>query len=355
MSLKITYDEIINNMKAAYFERCGERAEDFSDTSARLEAAASELFSLACAADYSLRQAFPQTATGDYLDFHAELRDISRKAAQTASGELTFGVSEPAEHSIQIPAGTLCSKEGEPFIQFVTDETAVLLQGETEATVNAHALQCGWEYNAPAESVTVMVNPPAGIDYVINRIGFTGGACSESDTALRQRVINSYRVPQSGFSAESIREALLKNDSLRDCKVYYGEDVIEVVVRKGENADMEEITDYIESSLGIAELAGAEITVSESPAESFMLNAEIRVDSADSEAVCRKAREIIADYAANALIDEDIYVTKIVYLLMSVPEISYCEVSSSRTNQGIVICPHAAHLSLSELKVSSYE
>ena len=164
--MRITYNEIINKMKAAYFERCGESVKAFSDTSARLEAAASELFSLACEAEFIFRQAFPQSATGEYLDFHAELRDIQRKQSSKAMGELTFSVIEAAESDVEIPKGTICSKADEVYVQFITTENAVISAGDTEVTVPASALENGGEYNAPAGTVTVMVNPPAGVDGV---------------------------------------------------------------------------------------------------------------------------------------------------------------------------------------------
>ena len=101
--LKITYDEILNNMKNAFYEKSGENVDLMSDLGARFQAVASELYSLSCYGDYILRQSFPQTASGTELDYHAALRDITRKSASKSSGELTFYVDEPIETELTVP------------------------------------------------------------------------------------------------------------------------------------------------------------------------------------------------------------------------------------------------------------
>ena len=42
--LKITYDEILNNMKNAFYEKSGENVDLMSDLGARFQAVASELY-----------------------------------------------------------------------------------------------------------------------------------------------------------------------------------------------------------------------------------------------------------------------------------------------------------------------
>ena len=53
---------------------------------------ASEIYSVCAYGDYIFRQGFPQTATGAYLDKHAQLRSITRKKAARA-GAYSFGTN----------------------------------------------------------------------------------------------------------------------------------------------------------------------------------------------------------------------------------------------------------------------
>ncbi|MCR5206854.1 MAG: baseplate J/gp47 family protein [Eubacterium sp.] len=353
--MKITYNELLNEMKNAYFNSCGETVKDFSDTAARLEAVASELFTLACKENYILRQALPQTATGDYLDFHAELRDIHRKEAQRAVGVLTFYIDEPSAADTEIPSGVICSVSGEPYIQFVTDASAVIPAGELSVTVSASAVECGWEYNVPPESVTVMVNPPVGIDGVINNEAFASGSSAESDEALRLRILDSYSIPQTGFSLETVRQGLLKDGRIRDCRGYYTDNGIDVALRLKPGVTVAEISDTVSEAFEVAVLTDKTVTVSESPERTFSLNVELKVNAAVSESAVDEARERIEQYAANAAIGENIYISKIVYLASLAEGVSYCEASSPEAVQGIVFCPDKAHLVINGLRVSSYE
>ena len=98
-----TYDEILTAMKKAFFDSCGRNVDNMGDIDARFQAVASELFSLGCKNDFLLKQAFPQTATGDYLDRHAAMRDIQRHTGTKAHGVLRFSVSQPTINDISIP------------------------------------------------------------------------------------------------------------------------------------------------------------------------------------------------------------------------------------------------------------
>lgn len=347
-----TYNEILNAMKTAYFEKCGENVAPFSDTAARLEAAASELFSLSCKGEYILKQAFPQSAEGEYLDFHARLRDITRKEKSFAEGELTFYVNEAAPGDIEIPAGTLCSKENEPFIQFETTENATLSAGETAVTAPARAVDGGWEYNAPSGTVTTMVNAPAGLDGVSNSEAFSGGFDAENDDALRERILNSYSIPQTAFSLDSIREALMKKSEITDCKVYYSDGEISVFVRLKTGADFEEISYEIESDIALSLLIDCTVAVTEAQPEAFSLTVEVKTDGEDVE---EKVKKAAASFVSSSGINEDININRLVYALSKVAGVRYCEVSSPSAVQGLILCPDGCYLSLGGIAVNCYE
>ena len=65
---------IYERMRAAFAEETGFVPNDGCDMMVRLYALAAEVQSLLAQADWVLDQSFPQTAQGQYLDYHAETR-----------------------------------------------------------------------------------------------------------------------------------------------------------------------------------------------------------------------------------------------------------------------------------------
>ena len=67
-----TVDEIFGEMLVCFGERTGMEVDQGCDLAVRLYAAAAQIYALYLQADWVARQAFPQTAEGDYLDLHAQ-------------------------------------------------------------------------------------------------------------------------------------------------------------------------------------------------------------------------------------------------------------------------------------------
>ena len=77
---------IYERMRAIFAEEAGFVPNDGCDAMVRLYALASEVQSLLAQADWVLDQSFPQTAVGQYLDYHAETRALTRLPAAKAAG-----------------------------------------------------------------------------------------------------------------------------------------------------------------------------------------------------------------------------------------------------------------------------
>mgnify|MGYP000196372735 CR=1 FL=1 len=85
-------EELYGKMLAVFEEKTGFTMDDTADLAVRLYAAAAQIQSLYAYSDWAMNQSFPQTATGEYLDYHAALRGITRKAGTRASGILRFKI-----------------------------------------------------------------------------------------------------------------------------------------------------------------------------------------------------------------------------------------------------------------------
>lgn len=202
-----TIDEIYEEMLAVFRDVSGYLPSTSCDLAARLYAAAAQIQGLYLQAQWLLDQSFPQTAQGVYLDQHAQLRGISRGTATCATGKLRFGISNLVSSDLTIGSGTVCVTAG--GIRFATTDNAVLKAGMLYVDVPAAALEPGRQGNVAANTVTIMAAMPVGIKACTNPEAFSGGDDDESDEALRERLMDSYRRLPNGANAAYYEQAAL--------------------------------------------------------------------------------------------------------------------------------------------------
>ena len=198
---------IYERMRAIFAEEAGFVPNDGCDAMVRLYALASEVQSLLAQADWVLDQSFPQTAVGQYLDYHAETRALTRLPAAKAAGVLRFSAPSAAVTDYEIEQGSVAMTSG--GVRFETTEKATLAKGETYVDVPASALEAGVSGNAIAGAIHLMSVYPVGITQCTNPEAFSGGSDEESDEKLRERVLASYkRLPNGANAAFYEQEAM---------------------------------------------------------------------------------------------------------------------------------------------------
>ena len=105
----MTVEELYGQMVDTFQRETGMALAGDGDMAVRLYAVAAQLYALYVQADWVGRQCFPQTAQGDYLDKHAQLRGLERRAATAAVGGLSFETDHPPEADLSIPEGPRCA------------------------------------------------------------------------------------------------------------------------------------------------------------------------------------------------------------------------------------------------------
>ena len=198
---------IYERMRAIFAEEVGFVPNDGCDAMVRLYALASEVQSLLAQADWVLDQSFPQTAVGQYLDYHAETRALTRLPAAKATGVLRFSAPSAAVTDYEIDAGSVAMTSS--GVRFETTKKATLAKGETYVDVPASAVEAGASGNAIAGAIHLMSVYPVGITQCTNPEAFSGGSDEESDEKLRERVLESYkRLPNGANAAFYEQEAM---------------------------------------------------------------------------------------------------------------------------------------------------
>ena len=252
-----TIDEIYREMLACFGEETGLEPREGTDLSARMYALAAQVYALYVQADWVTRQAFPQTAEGEYLDYHAQLRSLERKPALPAQGTVRFTAGEAAQSDRTIPEGTVCMTAG--LVRFATTQAAVLPAGALTVDVPVQALEPGTAGNVSAQTVVSMAVAPMGIASCTNPQAFAGGADGEGDEELRARILDTFRRLPNGANAAFYEQGALSFDQVAAAAVIpkpRGLGSVDVIVSTlagtpGEEL-LEQLQDYFEQRREIA-------------------------------------------------------------------------------------------------------
>ena len=252
-----TVDELYNELMAAFAEATGMEAAGSGDLAARMYAVAAQLWGLYVQCDWVNRQCFPQTAQGEYLDLHAQLRGVERREPTVAEGVLRFTVDTAGPADREIAAGTVCMTAG--LTRFETVEAGTLEAGETSVDIRARALEAGSAGNVAAGTILQMAVAPVGVSRCTNPAAFTGGTDREDDETLRARVLETYRRLPNGANAAFYQQGALSFDEVAAAAVIprpRGVGSVDVVVSTAAGAPsaelLEELEDYFEARREIA-------------------------------------------------------------------------------------------------------
>lgn len=132
---------------------------------------------------------FPEHSYEEFLDGHAKARNIKRREATAASGEITIN----GKVGTAIPAGSLfstASVNDEPSVDYETLEDVEIPESGT-VVVPIQCTQVGIIGNTIENTIIMNSSRITGITAVTNEGAVTGGTATETDESLITR-INEY-------------------------------------------------------------------------------------------------------------------------------------------------------------------
>ena len=183
-----------------FFRKCWRRFPSTScDLAARLYAVAAQVYSLLVQGEWVTRQCFPQTAQGEYLERHAQLRGLERKEAAYAQGVVRFFAGQTAGLDRTVGTGTVCMTAG--MVRFETTQAGVIRAGQSYVDVPVRALEPGSAGNILANAIVSMAVAPVGVRSCTNPSAFAGGGDTETDEELRVRVLDTFKRLPNGANA----------------------------------------------------------------------------------------------------------------------------------------------------------
>lgn len=148
---------------------------------------------------YVSRQILVDTAESEYLERHAAIWGIYRKAATKASGDVQFTGTNGAV----VPAGMIVKRQDD--IEYTVDADIVIVGANGSGSITA--IEVGASANAVIGTSIGLVNPISGIESegaVVDDgsgSGLTGGTDIETDNSLRTRTLSRIQQPPHGGAA----------------------------------------------------------------------------------------------------------------------------------------------------------
>lgn len=203
----ITLEEIYAGLASEFQTRTGKTAGASSELAVRFYAVAAQIYALYVQGEWTRRQCFPQTAQGEDLDKHAQIRGVTRRQAARAGGAVRFYVDGAQEVEVDIPAGTVCMTAG--GVRFATTQAAAVAPGALYAQAPVEAVEAGAAGNVGAGTIVYMSLPPVRIVACANPEPFTNGLDQEEDESLRERVLATYRRLANGANSAFYRQAAM--------------------------------------------------------------------------------------------------------------------------------------------------
>lgn len=158
--------------------------------------------------DWIAKQATPFTATDEFLEGWAALKNVFRKAATSASGAVTFTATD----GTIIPAGTSIVRGDGVTGVTTADATAAGGTAVVQATIDADPTGAAGAFGNTDFGVAMSLSQAiAGVQASGSvSTAFTGGADLETDDSLRSRMLDAYQNPPQGGDATDYEEWALQ-------------------------------------------------------------------------------------------------------------------------------------------------
>lgn len=314
-----TIEEIYAELLSDFGERTGMEPREGSDLSARMYALAAQVYGLYVQADWVVRQAFPQTAEGEYLDYHAQLRSIERKTAVSAEGTVRFTAGEAAEFPRYIAQGTICMTAG--MVRFETTRAGVLEAGALSVDVPVRAVEAGTGGNVSAGSIVTMAVAPMGIASCTNPLPCVGGTDQEGDEELRQRVLETFRRLPNGANAAFYQQGALSFDQVAAAVVIprpRGTGTVDVVVATSAGLPGEELLKELEAYFVQRREIAVDLQVKAPRTQTVDLAVRVKArEGWDGEQVRAGVEESLRNWFDGKLLGQDVLLAQLGQLIYS--------------------------------------
>ncbi len=325
----MTLEEIYQGLAAEFHQQTGQTTGGSSDLAVRFYAVAAQIYSLYVQTEWTRRQCFPQTAVGEDLDRHAQLRAISRRQGTKATGYIRFYLDRPRDIDTAIQAETVCMTA--TGVRFITTQEGMVPAGELHTDVPIEAAEVGAEGNVGAGTIVYMAIPPTWVVACANPEAFVNGRDEEDDETLRHRVMESYRRLANGANNAFYRQAAMSFNGVAEATVLprsRGVGTVDVVVaaQGGVPTDalLEELQAYFDQVREIA----VDVNVRKPTVKTVDLTVTLTIgEGQEFEQVAEKVRRVLEGWFTGERLGLSVFRAELTTLIFGVDGVENCVIT----------------------------
>lgn len=351
MSMR-TVEEIYQGLAADFLADSGVTAGGSGELSARFYAVAAQIYSLYVQAEWTRRQCFPQSAEGEQLDSHAQLRGLTRRQAVKATGTVRFYVDGERAFATQVPKGTVCmTADG---IRFLTTQAGGVAAGGTQLDLPVEAAEPGASGNVPAGSVVFMAVPPVGVTACANLEAFSNGQDTEGDQALRERVLATFRRLANGANKAFYEQQAMSFDGVAAVTVLprnRGVGTVDVVIAAQGGMPDDELVQAVQDHFDQVREIAVDVQVSKPQQCQVDMSVNITVEQGqDFETVAKAVEATLQGWFTGARLGQSVLRAQLTTLLFGVEGVANCAITepSSDVLVNNVTLPELGRLTMTQ-------
>ena len=332
-----TIQEIYSGMKAVFEENTGTVLTEGGDMAVRMYAAAAEIYALYIYNDWIHRQCFPQTAEGEYLDDHGQMRGITRTAASHAQGTLRFSIPEASASDVTVYADTTCMTAA--GVYYDTREDGVIPAGSLSCDVPAQARVAGSVGNAAAGTIVYMTAAPIGVTACTNPAAFTGGDDEEDDAHLRARILASYKSLPNGANVAYYEKEVLNIDGVAAVRVLpknRGLGTVDIIVAADGGVPDQTLLDKVQNRLDETREICVDIEVS--GPETVTVNVAASIDVEDGYVFSEVKADVeaaVQGLFTGALLGQDVLIARLNAVIFAVNGVKNCQITAPTADASV--------------------
>lgn len=269
--------------------------------------------------DSIMKQVVPRSATGEWLDMHAENVGLIRKEATKAVGYVEFIRDEANEQNIKIDTGKIVKTRPDStgkVYRYIVIEADVLLKGNNSINVKVESEDYGTGANATVGAICDIVTPIAGIKSVINNKDWLISEASdrESDIGLYNRYVYKW-ASKAGVTADAYKAAALSITGVKtvyiDAEHPRGQGTIDIYILGTAGMPTESLIKKVQDAVSKEIIINDDVQVLSPTGHNIDVDIEILILYGDQENIKVLAESYIRGYFSNIEIGEDVIRDKI--------------------------------------------
>jgi uncharacterized phage protein gp47/JayE len=308
-----------------------------SVTRTMTESIALEIARLYAQLEAVYKAGFVDTATGSSLDKVVSLLDVKRFKGTRPSAKIRFSRAEGTRGAITMPAGIRILDEQVKF-EYETTETITMSENQNAVTITARDLEPGNE-PVPADTLTILAVPIAGIARVTNPAPASRAAADETDTELRTRAKNFLHGSERA-TLGALRQVLIENGVDGDIDDSTTPGLISVTPH-GDDLTPEQLK-KLETELDATRPAGVQLLMN-TPLAALRVDLRVRLSTApktveaDLRAAHNQVREAISAYFDGLETRADASINQIVGRALAIEHVEDIHIEQASTTVSSVV------------------